>query len=64
MEVIPYGDGRTTPDYFDPEILDILQRKSDTFREIFDMPKDGGIGRERVENPGTRHILSSVWPND
>ncbi|MGA6994364.1 MAG: HD domain-containing phosphohydrolase, partial [Candidatus Deferrimicrobiaceae bacterium] len=34
--IITEGGGRTTPDHFDPEILGIFKKNSDTFREIFD----------------------------
>ena len=36
VKIITQGDGRTTPDHFDPDILDIFRKNSDRFREIFD----------------------------
>jgi hypothetical protein len=34
------GDGRTDPDQFDPEILEIFRTNADRFRAIFDMNKE------------------------
>ncbi|OGP81458.1 MAG: two-component system response regulator [Deltaproteobacteria bacterium RBG_16_64_85] len=40
VKIITKGNGRTTPDHFDPEILGLFKKNSDTFREIFDMYKE------------------------
>ena len=40
VKIITQGDGRTTPDHFDPEVLDIFRKNSDRFREIFDMQEE------------------------
>ena len=40
VKIITQGDGRTTPDHFDPEILDIFRKNSDRFREIFDTQEE------------------------
>jgi putative two-component system response regulator len=36
LRIITEGDDRTTPDHFDPQVLDIFRAKSDQFREIYD----------------------------
>lgn len=36
VKIITEGDGRTTPDHFDPRILEIFRRNTEGFREIFD----------------------------
>jgi len=40
VKIITQGDGRTTPDHFDPEVLDIFRKNSDRFREIFDTQEE------------------------
>ncbi|MGA7105112.1 MAG: HD domain-containing phosphohydrolase [Candidatus Deferrimicrobiaceae bacterium] len=40
MKIITEGDGRTTPDHFDPEILGIFKKHSETFREVFELHKE------------------------
>ena len=40
VKIITEGDGRTTPDHFDPEVLDIFRKNSDRFREIFDTQEE------------------------
>jgi cyclic di-GMP phosphodiesterase len=37
VKIITEGDGRTTPDHFDPQILEIFRENTDVFREIFDL---------------------------
>ena len=36
VKIITEGDGRTTPDHFDPRILRIFRESAETFREIFE----------------------------
>lgn len=36
VKIIAEGDGRTTPDHFDPRILEIFRGNTEGFREIFD----------------------------
>ena len=36
VKIITEGDGRTTPDHFDPRILQIFRGQAETFREIFE----------------------------
>ena len=40
VAIITMGDGRATPDHFDPEILEIFRGNSDRFQEIFDMNQE------------------------
>ena len=40
VKVITEGDDRTTPDHFDPEILEIFWAISDRFREIYEEYQD------------------------
>ncbi|OGP34761.1 MAG: two-component system response regulator [Deltaproteobacteria bacterium GWC2_65_14] len=36
VKILTEGDGRTTPDHFDPRILRIFRESAETFREIFE----------------------------
>ena len=36
VRIITVGDDRTSPDHFDPQILDVFRAKAERFREIFD----------------------------
>jgi putative two-component system response regulator len=40
VKIITEGDGRTTPDHFDPEVFAIFRENSDRFREIFDTQEE------------------------
>jgi putative two-component system response regulator len=40
VEIICKGDGRTTPDHFDPQILSAFKRSLDTFEDIFNEYSD------------------------
>jgi response regulator RpfG family c-di-GMP phosphodiesterase len=43
-KIIVEGDGRTTPDHFDPDILEAFKRRSDDFADIFERYKGEGEG--------------------
>jgi putative two-component system response regulator len=36
MDIILHGDGRTSPEHFDPAILGVFQTHQETFRDIFE----------------------------
>lgn len=40
MKIITEGDERTTPDHFDPVILNIFKKNADVFQKIFDDSRD------------------------
>lgn len=40
MTIMLDGDGRTAPEHFDPQLLDIFTNRADTFAEIFDRLAD------------------------
>jgi putative two-component system response regulator len=40
MHIITKGDGRTSPDHFDPEVLDIFCRIEQQFEQIFSTNQD------------------------
>lgn len=40
VRIITVGDDRTTPDHFDPNVLEVFRRNSETFREIFETHQD------------------------
>ena len=40
FDIITRGDGRTMPEHFDPQVLDVFNKSSEKFREIFETHKD------------------------
>ncbi len=44
VRIISVGDGRTSPDHFDPQVLEIFRANVERFREIFDAYQGESIG--------------------
>lgn len=40
VKIITEGDGRTMPEHFDPQVLDVFKQLEDEFNEIFETHKD------------------------
>ena len=56
------GDGRTRPEHFDPDLLELFKRVHPTFESLWEALRKDGRARARPEGPALKPAAGSCSP--